>query len=368
MTQKTIFLAAGGTGGHVFPACALAEDLIKKGHKVHFITDGRGKKFASSYKNLSVLALPIAPRKSGMVSLALLLLSLIPSFFLSFLYFLKHRPTITIGFGGFPSTPPLLVAILMRLLGKHKIILHEQNAFIGRVNKRVLPFVDYLAASFPKTHGLPGHLQNKVSVTGNLVRSTFEMTGKEHPYEAPGKTGDINILVIGGSQGAKAFSTLIPQALETLPAPLKKRLHVTQQSRPEVLEETKKTYASLGIRATIEPFFPKVHLEMQKAHLIIARSGSSSVFEIASMGRPAIYIPFPYAMDNHQFFNAKEVAALQGGWVCEESKADPIVLGKHLENLLKTSKMLASAAQNVHDLVEKKTLACFEELMDTPNP
>lgn len=361
MDKKTIVLAAGGTGGHVFPAYAVAERLLKEGHTVHLITDERGAEFKNRPKKLSVSILPLARRTHGFKATILLLLSLIPGFFLSFYYLLRFEPSVILGFGGFPSVPTILSAIFLRPFTRHKIILHEQNAVLGRANKKFLWFAQALATSFPNTRGIRKSFQHKVHLAGNPVRPIFR--DAMEPY-TPLKAGDpIRLLVIGGSQGARSFSTAIPQALSQLPENLRQDLHVVQQSRPELLDATRAAYKKLGIHITAEPFFQNIHELMGKAHLIICRSGSSTVFEVAHTRRPAFYIPFPYAMDNHQYFNAHSIVNLKGGWVLEEKEIHQ--LSALLKSLLEDPKTLATAAQNVHDLVKKDTLQCFSTLIQT---
>ncbi len=364
MTKQPIVLAAGGTGGHIFPAYALAEHLIKEGYKVYLITDPRGADFKNCPKNLTVLTLPLCRSKQGIVGHVRLLFSIFLSFFFSLIYLLRINPNVILGFGGFPSAPTMFAAIVLKPFKNHTLILHEQNAVLGRVNKIFMPFVHTLATSFPKTWHVLKKFQKKIVVTGNLVRPTFEEIGKK-PYKEPLKTGPIHLLIIGGSQGAKIFSTLIPNTLSTLPPALQKRLRVVQQSRPEMIQQTKEAYKNLGIPATVESFFPNIHTLIAKAHLIICRSGASTLFEISEAKRPAIYVPFPYAMDNHQFFNAKVVEGLKGGWLIPENDEAKKSLEILVKNLLEHPKKLATAAQNVHDLVEKNTCECFSHLINS---
>jgi UDP-N-acetylglucosamine--N-acetylmuramyl-(pentapeptide) pyrophosphoryl-undecaprenol N-acetylglucosamine transferase len=364
MTNKKILLAAGGTGGHVFPAYALAEHLLKKQHKVHLITDCRGSSFQKPPKDLKTITLPLRKTVKGAKNKLLMLLSLIPCFFVSLYEILRFKPNSIIGFGGFPSFPTILAAIFLKPFLMHKIILHEQNAVLGRVNRWLLPFVHQLAASFPQTWGLAKRFQKKVCITGNFVRQEFSPIAKK-PYEPFDKKDPIRLLIIGGSQGALSFSTIIPAALASLPASLKKRLHVVQQSRPEMLEHTRTFYQALKIPATVESFFPNIATLMEKAHLVISRAGASTVFEVSQAKRPAILIPYPHAMDNHQYFNALVVDKLKGGWLVEET--DPKAqetLNALLKALLENPKKLGAASTSIHNLVKENTLACFLALVE----
>ena len=364
MDKKIIVLAAGGTGGHIFPAYALAEHLLNEGHRLYLITDKRGAEFKNRPENLRVLTLPLCRSKGGIVGKTLLIFSIILSFFYALFHLIKINPKVILGFGGFPSAPTMSAAILLKPFTQYNLILHEQNAVLGRVNKIFLSNVNVLATSFPKTWGIREKFQKKIAITGNLVRPAFEKIGKE-PYSPPSKDGLIHLLVVGGSQGAKSFSTFIPEALSHLPLSLKERIHVVQQSRPELLSETRQRYEVLHITATVESFFPNIDTLIEKSHIVICRAGASTLFEIAHAKRPAIYIPFPHAMDNHQYFNAKVVEDLGGGWVLLENQDTQTTLENLLESILIDPKKLASAARNVHDLLGENTLKKFSHLIQS---
>lgn len=364
MNQKKVLLAAGGTGGHVFPAYALADHLLKNQHTVHLMTDCRGSSFQKPPATLKTIILPLRKTVKGSWNKLLMLLSLIPCCFISIYEILRFKPKIIIGFGGFPSFPTILAAILLKPFLMHRIILHEQNAVLGRVNRWLLPFVHQLAASFPQTWGLRKQFEKKVCITGNFVRQEF-LALSNKAYKPFDKKDPIRLLILGGSQGALSFSTLIPAALAALPPSLKKRLHVVQQSRPEMLDHTRTFYQALKIPATVEPFFQNIPTLMEKAHLVICRAGASTVFEVSESKRPAIFIPYPHAMDNHQYFNALVVDKLKGGWIIEETESNA---QKNLETLLKNvlehPKKLEKVSQHIHDLVKENTLSCFLGLIE----
>lgn len=364
MTHKKILLAAGGTGGHIFPAYALAERLLNEGFTVHLMTDKRGSSFQNPPEALNVITLPLRKTVKGLWNKFLMVLSLFPSFFLSFYEILRFKPRTIIGFGGFPSFPTVLAAIVLKPFLMHTIILHEQNAVLGRVNRWLLPFIHILATSFPQTWGIAKRFEKKVTVTGNFVRQEF-LAFSHKPYKVFDKKDPIRLLIIGGSQGALSFSTLIPAALASLPSSIRKRLHIVQQSRPEMADHTRAFYQALKIPATIEPFFPNIPTLMEKAHLVICRAGASTLFEVAEARRPAILIPYPHAMDNHQYFNALVADKLKGGWLLEETgpKAQT-TLESLLKNLLDNPKKLEIASKNIYGLVKENAASCFLKLID----
>lgn len=364
MSNKRVLLAAGGTGGHVFPAYALAEKLLKEGLVAYLMTDSRGRSFQNPPEGLMVRSLPLRKTVKNLWGKVIMVLSLIPCFFISVYEIVRFKPHTIIGFGGFPSFPTLLAGIFLKPFLMHTVILHEQNAVLGRVNRWLLPFVHILATSFPQTFGIAKRFEKKVKIAGNFVRQEF-LSSPHKDFKPFDKKDPIRLLIIGGSQGALSFSTLIPAALAALPSSLKKRLHVVQQSRPEMIDHTRAFYQALKIPATIETFFPNIPTLMEKAHLVICRAGASTIFEVAHAKRPAIFIPYPHAMDNHQYFNALAVNKLGGGWIVEEtdSKAQ-----KNLENLLKTilenPKKLEEASKNIHNLIKEDASSCFLRLIE----
>lgn len=362
MKQKSIFLAAGGTGGHVYPAYALAAHLIQEGYDVTLLTDRRGASYPKCSLSLKVVQLPLGRKGGGIFSLGRWLFSMVFSVGISFYHLIKESPSMVLGFGGFPSAPTLVAAILLKPILHHKIILHEQNAVVGKVNRWLIRFVDKVAVSFPKTWGIKKCWEGKVVVTGNFVRPEFREGFFYEPFQ---EKGPIHILVIGGSQGARSFSTLVPHALKALPAALKNRLCIHQQCRSETLEATRAFYKDLHIKTIVESFFSNIPALMREAHLVICRAGSSTVFEVATTKRPAIYIPFPYAMDNHQYFNALVIQNMGGGWIFDEAQEDKESLNKLVYDLLTTPKKLATASQNVHDLVKEDAAMCFSKLIQS---
>jgi UDP-N-acetylglucosamine--N-acetylmuramyl-(pentapeptide) pyrophosphoryl-undecaprenol N-acetylglucosamine transferase len=326
-------LASGGTGGHLFPAVSLAKALRARGHDVLLITDTRGQSFPGLDQDIPLAVLPLGRYSSGVLQKASLAFSLIWAFLQTFWIVLKHRPDAIIGFGGFPSTPSMVVGWLLR----KPLIVYDLNAYIGRVNRFFAPRVKCIATSFPQCYGIKDKYQSKLQYVGGIVRP--EMQPK--PYKIWTAKGPINVVIIGGSQGALSFNTIIPEAMNALPAAIKKQLQVTQQSKAPELQDL---YKNMGITAEIHPFLINMNKLLQGAHLVICRAGGSTVAELMAMGRPAILIPYPHAMDDHQYYNAKNLEELGAGWIVREGPECIKELQTHLHRLLTHGEVLKEAA------------------------
>lgn len=299
-----VVIAAGGTGGHLFPAEALAQELKRRGREVVLITDERGRNYAESFpadEIIGVKAATFAGR--GPVGRIAAGLSIMGGVGAARSALKRLMPLAVIGFGGYPSLPAMGAAILCGIPS----CIHEQNAVLGRVNRRLAPFVSAIASTFPSLKGISSSAAIKVKVTGNPVRDAV-IAKAGAPYAPPGKLGDIRLLVFGGSQGAQIFAKLVPEALGKIEPSMARRLHVVQQARPEDAQAVQAAYAKANIRAEIAPFFKNLPERMADAHLVIARGGASTICELAVIGRPALIVPLPSAMDDHQTFNAKFLA------------------------------------------------------------
>lgn len=338
-----IVVVGGGTGGHIFPAQALAEKLKQRGHSILYITDKRGMTFHSQLKDIPTFVLDLPYYRPGiMAKIALFIRLTIEVLYVTWRFLLK-RPAMVVGFGGYPSFPPLAAALVLRI----PFLMHEQNAYVGRVTRWLAPFAQKITSVFPSMKGLRPQDHKKIVVTGNPIRASIAAL-RTVPYKAPTKT--IHLFVVGGSQGAKVFSTVLPMALTLLPSSLKNRLKITQQCRPEFERETKALYKEGGISVTLAPFFQDIAAEYKKAHLIIARAGASTVTELAVVGRPALFIPLPSAMDDHQTYNAQSIVNQKAGWYTSEQRLTPSFLAHTLEKILKAPKELEKTAQRLHDL------------------
>ncbi|WAP69215.1 undecaprenyldiphospho-muramoylpentapeptide beta-N-acetylglucosaminyltransferase [Jiella pelagia] len=316
--MTTILLAAGGTGGHLFPAEALAHELIARGFTVELVTDERAGRFAERFPVKEVHRVRSATFASkNPFAVAKAMWMLWRGFRQSGALVRKLRPAVVVGFGGYPTVPPLMAATRA---GRPTII-HEQNAVMGRANKFLAPRVDRIAAGIPQEKA-SDEVAGKITVTGNPVRPAV-ITAATLPYEPAGPEEPFELVVFGGSQGAAFFSDAIPDAINLLPGEIRERLMVTQQARAEDEARVRDYYAGRGILAEVSPFFPDMAARIASAHLVISRSGASTVSEIAVIGRPAILVPFPYALDHDQAANAAKIEAAGGAIVAAQAELTP---------------------------------------------
>jgi UDP-N-acetylglucosamine--N-acetylmuramyl-(pentapeptide) pyrophosphoryl-undecaprenol N-acetylglucosamine transferase len=310
-------LAAGGTGGHLFPAQALAGELMRRGRRVVVMTDGRGHNYGNAFPGAEIATVPAASfaGRSAVGRIAALgVIALGIATALTKL--LNLRPRAVVGFGGYPSLPVMMAATLARL----PTALHEQNAVLGRVNRMLAPRVARIAASFPFARFAPKDSQ-RVVFTGNPVRQeAVALRGTD--YVPPAPDGPIRLLIFGGSQGARALSELVPEGLARLPESLRARLDIVQQARAEDVEMVQSAYHAAGLRCEVAKFFTDLPRRMAAAHLVIARSGASTLSELTVIGRPSILIPYPFAMDDHQAANADMLGKAGAAWVIRQDALD----------------------------------------------
>lgn len=339
-TTPTVMLAAGGTGGHLFPAFALAEELKRRGVPVDLITDMRGDRYGSGFPARNVYQVPAATLASrSPVAAAKTALALARGTKAAFAILGQVKPSVVLGFGGYPTYPPLVAA---RLRGIPAAV-HEQNAVLGRANKMLAARVTAIATSFEDVKYLDGALKAKATFTGNPVRQSV-IEASAQPFQLPGSGGPLNVLIFGGSQGARYFSDTVPPALAHLPPELRARLRVVQQAREEDVERVKAAYAQLAITAEVAPFFKDLPDRMAASHLVIGRAGASTVAELTVIGRPSLLVPLPHALDNDQLNNALRLAKSGGGWCIEQKDLSPERLGAEIARLLNDEHGLAAAA------------------------
>jgi len=339
-----ILLAAGGTGGHLFPAEALAGALLGRGFSVDLVTDERGTGFAGKLASVPVhriasggiagKGLGVRVKNYGRLAFGVLQSrSLIK----------RLKPSVAVGFGGYPSLPPILAAQWSHI----QTVVHEQNAVAGRANRALMKRANRVALSFDTvryTEQLPAA---KKIVTGNPVRAAVSAIG---PYAAPNAGGPFHLLVFGGSQGARVFGRVTPLAIALLPEALRQRLKLVQQVRREDVEDVTKAYRDMGLDAELNPFFKDMPARYEWAHLIVCRSGASSVAEIEAAGRPALMIPLPNAIDDHQRANARSLGDHSAGWVLDENDCSPQALAEALTTILSDREGLQRAAENARNL------------------
>ncbi|ESR27331.1 undecaprenyldiphospho-muramoylpentapeptide beta-N-acetylglucosaminyltransferase [Lutibaculum baratangense] len=336
--KPLILLSAGGTGGHLFPAQALAEALVERGYEVDLAADERVDRFRSSFPAREVHVVPsatlsarnpVAYARTGLV---------LGSGFLRALGILRRTgPKAVVGFGGYPTVPPLLAARTLRI----KTAIHEQNAVLGRANRMLASKVDLVATSFPKVHML-GENAAKAVFTGAPVRAAVKAAAR--PYEAPAVDGEFRLLVFGGSQGAKILSDVVPGAVARLPEADRRRLKIVQQCRQEDIARVRAGYGALGVEAELQPFFMDMPQRIADAHLVVSRSGASTVAELAVIGRPGILIPLPHALDNDQLLNATAMAKAGGGWLLPQASLDAHRLADEIKNRMDDPQGLAAGA------------------------
>jgi UDP-N-acetylglucosamine--N-acetylmuramyl-(pentapeptide) pyrophosphoryl-undecaprenol N-acetylglucosamine transferase len=340
--NPTYVLAAGGTGGHLFPAEAVARLLVAGGAAVHLLTDRRADAFAASVPGVTVDLVRAGRFGGGPLHAAYGLAELAVGAVQARRLLRRLAPVAVVGFGGYPSVPTMLAAAQLGL----PTLIHEQNAVFGRANRLLAPRARRIATGFATVQGLRHVDRARVIHTGNPVRPAIRAVG-ETPYVPP--TENIELLVVGGSQGARVFGEIVPEALTLLPSELRKHLRVSQQARPEDKDAVTARYRELAIDAEIESFFGDMPARLQRAHLVICRAGASTIAELAAAGRPAILVPYPHAMDDHQTANAGEFAKSGGGRVISQTEFSPAALAERLAALFADPAALSVAAVSARD-------------------
>lgn len=344
-----ILIVAGGTGGHVYPALALALDLVEHGKSVRFLTDRRGVKYLEGHeKSLNIVVLPLDRKGAGMMGLFKLIVQFILSFFVSLKYVLQTKQVM--GFSGFPTFATLVAGIVLR----RRLYAHEQNAVLGKVNRVLAAFLTQIFTSTKTLSKVPTKAQRKITFVGMPVRADIAALA-DQPYAVPQQA--VNILVTGGSQGAHSFSDVIPKSIALLPSSLQRRLYITHQARKIDQNHAQGLYEKTSIgHLEIVPFIDDMAGALGRAHLAIIRSGASTIAEVSAAGRPAIMVPYPFATDDHQAFNAQEVMKVGGGWILLQEAFQPESLAVLLEDLLTHPKKLLVASQQVKLGYEKNSI------------
>lgn len=360
MPGRLAVVAAGGTGGHMFPAQALAEQLKLRGWRIALATDDRGALYADKFPADYQMALSAATAKTGdILGMMRASLTVGQGVLQAQKAFKNLDPAVVVGFGGYPSLPALLAAVAQ----KRPTVIHEQNAVLGRVNRFLAPKVTAVACAFPTLEKASKGLRERAYVLGNPVRPEIRALASG-AYEAPTYDGPLRLLITGGSQGARLLSELTPQAIRMLPERLRVRLEVQQQTRSESMDAARRTYADSLVKAEVAPFFRDMAGRLGAAHLVIGRAGASTVCELATAGRPSILVPLKVAADDHQRFNAALLEQAGGAAVCLEDELTVDSLAGALNALLqdpgRLERMAASAravaapdaAERLADLVE----------------
>ena len=341
MTAPLIVLSTGGTGGHIFPAQALAQNLIARGYRVELITDRRGDAYSAPLNKINRHAIQAAGISGrGLFAKIGALLNLTVGYFQARMLLRDLNPDVVVGFGGYATVPTLLAASQLGI----KTAIHEQNAVLGRANRVLAPRATRGATAFKTTTCLRNADRAKAVWTGNPVRPEIVAV---RDAAAPILLQDkpIELLVIGGSQGASIFSQVVPAAIAALPDDLRRRVRVVQQCRKEDLEQVREDYAQAQVEAELSHFFGDIPQRLAAAHILICRAGASTMAELTTAGRPAILVPYPYAIDNHQTANAARLCDAGGAWMMPDRDFTPMLLTGRLASLFSMDTTLPMAAR-----------------------
>lgn len=355
VAQATVLLCAGGTGGHLFPAESLAHALRARGIRVALATDARVDSIATEFPASEIVTIASAtPSGRSLLKRAGALLTLGRGFGAAAREIRRINPAAIVGFGGYPTVPPVLAAQMLRV----PTILHEQNAVMGRANAFLSRGARTIATGFKDVRGVPDKAGAPRIHTGNPLRPAV-LAVANTPYPPLAETDGLHFLVFGGSQGARIMGEIVPKAIAQLPADLRARLHLVQQARPEDLTEVQNHYLGLGL-AGIEaaPFFRDLPARMARSHLVVARSGASTVSELAAIGRPSILVPLPGSLDQDQAANAATLAAIGAALALPQTAFTPDRLTAELVEFFTTPAKLTAAAAaaksaGIHDAAER---------------
>jgi UDP-N-acetylglucosamine--N-acetylmuramyl-(pentapeptide) pyrophosphoryl-undecaprenol N-acetylglucosamine transferase len=333
-------LAAGGTGGHLIPAFALAAELHARGHHVALVTDARGATIPGRPAYLTTHVLP-AGRLEGKNPLGWIkgIRAILEGRGMALRLFESFAPAAVIGFGGYPALPALLAATSAGI----PALLHEQNAVLGRVNRFLAGRVAAIATAYEQVDRLADKHAHKVHMVGNPVREGV-LALRDQPFPALGAEGLMRVLVTGGSQGARVLSEVVPDGLAMLPPALRARLQVIQQCRPEDIDTVRERYASHDIPAELATYFDDMAERLADAHLFIGRAGASTIAELTAVGRPAILVPLPIATDDHQAANTREMVAAGGARAIRQDRFTAVELAKQIQAMALRPDTLANAA------------------------
>jgi UDP-N-acetylglucosamine--N-acetylmuramyl-(pentapeptide) pyrophosphoryl-undecaprenol N-acetylglucosamine transferase len=338
---KQILISAGGTGGHMFPAEALARDLIGRGYRVALATDVRGKKYEPFADGVPTYVLKSGTIKSGVLSKMKTVLALAVGYFQARRLIDKLKPAVVIGFGGYPSFPAVYAAQKKNV----PTVIHEQNAILGKANAYLAPKADRIALSWKSVESIDESDAVRCVVTGNPVRPDIAALYNK-PYPSLEQDGVLKILVLGGSQGASIFGEILPEMVKQLSSAHKARLEIVQQCIESDLDRVRQIYDEAGVKAQVEPFFKDVAKKLEECHLVIARSGAGTVCEVTTAGRPAIFVPYPYHKDQQQKRNADAVFDAGGAWVMTQDGFTVEALLARIETFLQNPETLFNAAEN----------------------
>ncbi len=359
MSEPLVLVAAGGTAGHLFPAEALAAELGRRGLTVDLATDTRASRYGERFPARMVhLIRSETLRGRNPVLLAKTFGTLALGFVDALRVLVRLRPAVVVGFGGYPTLPPVLAASLRGI----PTVIHEQNGVMGRANHLLAKRVRAIATSFPGVVDRDAKLAAKATMTGNPVRpAVIEAAGRPYPPLTP--TGPMRLVVVGGSQGARIMADVVPAAIRELATEQRARLSIVQQARDEDIGRVRETYATLGATADIAPFFSDLPERIAAAHLVVSRAGASTVAELAAIGRPAILVPLPHALDQDQLANATALARAGGAIVLKQQDFTPARLAAELADLADRPVRLVEMAAAAHAIGTPDAAARLADLV-----
>jgi UDP-N-acetylglucosamine--N-acetylmuramyl-(pentapeptide) pyrophosphoryl-undecaprenol N-acetylglucosamine transferase len=353
LTPKVIALVAGGTGGHFFPALALNEALRAKGYTTHVITDERTQFPESLTAQTPVFRMRLA-QLNGVKGHLMCMVRGIWETLRLWQWMRKHKVQLVVGFGGYVSVPALLAGFLSGA----KLMLHEQNAYVGRVARLFASLAVQITAGFLPLHGLAEKWKTKCVLTGNPVRSVFTDV-QWHPQGV-----GVNLVILGGSQGARVMSHVVAPAVAALPEDIRSKLMVHHQARPEDVDAVQGRYVQAHIAAQVSSFFNNVPDLLAQADLVICRSGAATLSELACVGAPALLIPFPYAMDDHQTYNAKVMESKGAALVIKEDKIDENELAKTIASVINKESERRQMAQQMKTLGQPQAASQMMQVIE----
>ncbi len=358
--SRHFVLAAGGTGGHMMPAHALAAELLARGHHVALVTDERGARIPGLFEDVPVHILPAGRITGNPLSWPGGVRSIWSGRRMALRLYDAFEPAAVIGFGGYPAFPALSAAHSAGI----PTAVHEQNAVLGRVNRLVANRVQAIATAYPDIKRIAARNLVKVHLVGNPVREDV-LALRERPYPLLDAEGVFRVLVIGGSQGATILSDVVPDGLAMLPEALRRRLQVTQQCRVEDIDAVRARYQKLGIPADLATYMTDIPERLAWTHLVIGRAGASTIAELTAAGRPAILIPLPSATDDHQTENVREMVAAGGARAIRQDRFTPVELAKQMQKLGLDPQGLTNAARAAHNCGRPRATADLADLVES---
>lgn len=359
-SNRHYVLAAGGTGGHLLPAFALAAELDRRGHHVALITDERGAEIPGKPDFMPAHVLPAGRFGKNPLQWLRGFRSVLEGRKMALRLFESFEPSAVVGFGGYPSLPAVLASTSAGI----PTVVHEQNAVLGRVNRLLSSRVDAIATAYPDVQRLKPKHEVKTHLVGNPVRAGV-LSLREQPFPAYGEDGLLRVLVTGGSQGARVLSEVVPDGLAMLPPAIRERLQVTQQCRAEDLDTVRERYRNHGIPAELATYFEDMATRLADAHLFIGRAGASTVAELTAVGRPGILIPLPIATDDHQAANTREMVKAGGARMVRQEKFEAKELAKQIRVLADDPKALANAAHAAWNCGRPKAVEDLADLIES---